>query len=183
MARLSSMALLGIALLASACGGDEDTLEAFRVTVTPVSDCEQSGQGPVSCVDEAELSAVSVTGRWVFDYVGADTFVLLTEDGRTLPGVYFADDGRVLTTACTGTGGVCHFARVRSAGEDAQSGCVRRKQRLVDLTILDGVLAGELFDESFTDETCDTSSVSQLRATLAGTRVDEDVLAREEFKP
>lgn len=183
MARLRALTLLAIALPLSACGGDEDPLEAFTVTLTPVSDCEQVGQGAVNCVDESELSAVSVTGRWVFDYVGADTFVLLTEDGRTLPGVYFSNDGRVVTTACTGGGGVCHFARVRASGEDAQSGCVRQEQRLVDLTISDGQLVGELFDESFTDEGCETAVVSQLRVSLSGTRVDEDVRAREEYAP
>lgn len=172
--------VLPLALALAACG-DDDTLEAYSVRLTPISDCEQSGVGAVNCVDESQLSSVHVTGRWLFDYRGSDTFVLLTQDGRTLPGVYFANDGRVQTSACTGGGGVCHFARVRSAEDEPGSGCLRQQQRLVDLTVVDGELSGVLFDETFTDDACDAPFVRQLRVALSGTLVEEDVLAREEY--
>ncbi len=178
------LALVAVAALPlPACGGEEDDLAAYEVTLTPRSDCEQVGQGGVNCVDEVELASVSRSGRWLFDYRGPDTFVLLTEDGRTLPGVYFANDGRVSTTSCTGGGGVCHFARVRSSGEDPQSGCPREQQHLVDLAVVDGVLTGELFDEAFTAEGCATPIIRQLRVTLEGVLLDEAVPARAEYAP
>lgn len=178
-----AVALLAFALPLSGCGGDEDTLVAFDVTMTGVSDCEQVGQGGVNCADEAALGDVSVTGRWLFDYRGPDTFVLLSEDGRTVPGVYFANDGRVTTTACLGGGGTCHFARVRSSGEDPQSGCPREEQRLVDLAIVDDTLTGEMFDEAFTAEGCETPIIRQLRVSVTGTRADDIVPARERYAP
>lgn len=181
--RSCALTLVVISLSLSACGGDEDTLAAFDVTLTPFSDCEQVGQGGVNCVDESALRAVSVQGRWLFDYRGPDTFVLLTENGRTVPGVYFSNDGRAVTSVCTGEGGVCHFARVRSSGEDPQSGCPRESQRLIDLTVMNGALSGELFEEAFTAEGCETSIIRQVRVELSGSLVDETVSAREEYKP
>lgn len=173
--------ILAIALALCACG-DEDKLTAFDVTLTTFSDCEQVGQGGANCADEAGLRAVSIEGRWLFDYRGADTFLLVTENGRTLPGVYFANNTEV-TATCTGDGGVCHFARVRSSGEDPQSGCARQSQRLADLVVIEGALSGELFEESFTGEECETPQVRQVRIEVSGTVSEETVPAREEYAP
>lgn len=179
-----ALASLALALLLAACGDEEGSLAAFAVTLQPVFDCEQVGQqGNVNCADEEDLAAVSVQGRWVFEYRGPDTFVLLTEDGRTLPGVYFNDNGRVITNACTGAGGVCHFARVRSSGTDPGTGCLRQTQHLVDLTIADGQLEGMMFDEAFTAEECTSPFRRQLQVALFGALVETDVFAREEYAP
>lgn len=174
---------LALALASSACGGEEDTVVPFDVTLTPFSDCEQVGQGGVNCATEDELRSVTVKGRWIVDYRGADTFVLLTEDGRTVPGVYFPDTGQVETRACTGAGGTCHFARVRSASTDPQSGCPRNEERVVDLTVNDGQLTGEMSDIAFTEEGCGTSIIRELLIEVTGTEADEIVPARAEFTP
>lgn len=166
-----------------ACAGDdEDTLQPFEVSLTTMSDCSQVGQGAVNCTDESALRALTTTARWVIDYRGPDTFVLLTDTGRTLPGVYFANDGRVQTRSCTGEGGTCHFSRTRFAGEDPQSGCPRQLQRVVDLRTVDGELVGEASDVSFTEEGCESSLVRELLIEVTGVAVDEAVPARETFK-
>jgi hypothetical protein len=176
------LASLSFALLLSACGS-EGTLATYAVTLQTIFDCERVGQqGNVSCADEDALAAVRVTGRWVFEYIGRDTFVLLTDDGRTLPGVYFTDTGRVQTNACTGTGGVCHFARVRSSGSDT-NGCLRQSQYLVDFTVNDGALSGILFDETFTAEGCASPFLRQMQGSITGELVETDVFARERYEP
>jgi hypothetical protein len=172
-----------LALLLSACGG-EDTLAPFDVTLTAFSDCEQVGQGGVNCADEGALRAVSVEGRWVIDYRTGNTFVLVTENGRSLPGVYFANDGRVATRACTGAeGGTCHFSRVRTTGEDPQSGCPRTEERVIDVVVADGQVQGQLSDVGFTAEGCGTPIIRELLVQVTGAAASEAVRARQEFGP
>jgi hypothetical protein len=173
-------ALLGGAL---ACGGDEETVFPFEVTLRTMEDCSVLGQGALNCADEASLQALEITARWVFDYRGRDTFVLLTDTGRTLPGVYFRNNGNLVTGACGGEGGTCLFSRTTSSGDDPQSGCPRVVQHVVDVRAVDGELVGQTVSFSATEEGCGTQLQRRLAVEVRGVALDEAVHAREAYTP
>lgn len=173
-----------VALLALGAGcAPEDTLLPFDVTLITLSDCSQVGQGGVNCEDEEDLQGVTLQGRWIFDYRGADTFAVTTESGKTIAGVYFANDGRVETTACQGTGGVCHFARTRFAATDEATGCTKLTERVIDVVASDeGLLFGQMTDVSVVEE-CETSLITQVIIDVSGAELDEAVRSREGAQP
>lgn len=166
------------------CGEPEDTLAPFDVTLMTVSDCSQVGQGGVNCENEADLLEVSVSGRWVFDYRGVDTFIVTTHTGKSVAGVYFTNDGRVTTRSCQGEGGTCHFARTRFATTDEGTGCTQIIERVIDVvTADDGTLFGEMTDVAFTDETCGTSLITEVIVSLDGAAVEQAARVREGVSP
>lgn len=176
------LGVLGAALALAGCGGDDSSLRTYDIHLVTQSDCSQVGQGAVSCEDPEALAALSVSGQWVFDYRGADTFVVTTDEGRAVPGIFFNNTGDIETTACTGQGGVCHFARARKDELDVESSCFKIRERVIDVYIQDDdTLTGQLSDVQFTDETCGTSLVTEVIVQVQGTLADETVAAREAF--
>lgn len=186
--RRTSLAAASLAVGLSFAGllggcGPEDTLQAYEVTITTTEDCSQVGAGPVQCADPEVLRQVSTTGRWIFDYRGVDTFALTTDTGRVLPGVYFSNNGGLISESCTGQGGRCHFARSRTDSVDPNTGCLRIEERVIDVFDLDGALSGLMSDVIVSDESCGTSNVRQILIEVTGHPVDEPVHAREVFEP
>jgi hypothetical protein len=175
-----------LCLLATvACGGPEDTLTAYDVSMVTLTDCSQVGQGGINCEDAEQLSQVTRTGRWILDHRGVDTFVLTTEDGKSVAGVYFAnncvpgDPNTVCTPACQGEGGSCHFARTRFTTVDPATGCAQETQRIVDSRVVDDQLVGLFIDLTVTEETCEVSLITQVEIQVTGTLSEEAVVARE----
>ena len=163
--------------------GPEDSIEAYDVGIVTYSDCSQVGAGAVQCIDEGVLREVSTRGRWIVDYRDIDMFTLTTHTGRVLPGVYFANDGRALSGSCNGEGGRCLFTHNRIDSVDERTGCLRTEERIVDVRVIDGEMTGEVSDVIATDPTCGTSNIREVLMEVTGHRVDEAVLAREEFAP
>lgn len=180
--RMLMFALFSAVILGTACG-EEDDWKAFDVSHMAIQDCAQVGANAVQCEDAEALAKIAYQGRWIYDYSGSDTMTLLTENGRFLPGVFFANDGRLTTIACLGGGGICHFARSRTESRDPTTGCLRIIERRVDVVIENDALAGEIVEETMSDESCGTASIRQLISQVSGTRVEEVVLAREEVSP
>jgi hypothetical protein len=180
---MRSLLSIGALALLVGCGGPEDTLAAFDVTLVTFSDCSQVGQGGVNCTDEEELRSVTMAGRWIVDYRGIDTFSITTDDGRVLPGVYFNNDGRTQSPNCAGQGGTCHFARTRSDEQDADTGCLRISERVIDVYVLDGEMSGQMSAVEFTDQSCGTPLIEELLVEVEGALVDEPVRAREVVLP
>jgi hypothetical protein len=166
----TSLALLG-------CGGG-DNVAAFDIVEVVDSDCSQGESGQINCIDPATFQDVERIGRWTIETVDADHFVLTTENGRVLPGVQFANNGRILSDQCTGQGGRCFFTRSRTDTLEAQTGCVRIVDRVIDVVIQDGVLTGQRSDVQFVDD-CDASNVRQQIVRVEGVEVDEPIRARE----
>lgn len=175
-------ALLLGCLALIACG-DDDAWVAFDVSYAATQDCAQVGANAVQCEDAAALAQTTYEGRWIYDYAGSNTLTLITDTGRFLPGVYFQNDGRLNTVACQGGGGTCHFARSRTESSDPQTGCIRIIERRVDVVLEGEQLAGELVEETMSDESCGTANIRQLIFQVNGSRVPEAVLAREEVSP
>ena len=176
------LALLSAVVLGAGCA-EEDDWKAFDVSYIAIQDCAQVGANAVQCEDAETLAKIAYQGRWIYDYSGSDTMTLLTDQGRFLPGVFFANDGRLTTVTCLGGGGVCHFARSRTESRDPSTGCLRIIERRVDVVIENDALAGEIVEETMSDESCGTANIRQLISQVSGTRVDEVVLAREEVSP
>lgn len=174
----------GLAVLAlAACGDEEARWQAFEVTLQPAEDCSQTGANAVQCVEVESLQATTLQGRWVFEYRGPDTFALVTEGGRVIPGVHVPNDGRLTTNSCTGQGGVCHFARARTDAVDPDTGCLRIVEYAIDVRVQQDALSGTISDVTFSDESCGTPSIRQVITEVAGTRLEEAVRAREEAQP
>ena len=172
------------ALGASACA-PESGLEGFDVTLVPVVDCTQTNL-TVDCADEDVLAQTKVTARWIVER--SDTGIgvaVTTHDGVTLPGWRFANDLSVTEVpGCSGEGGLCTFARHRTASvDDNDNGCTRQSNRVfAGHTSADDaeVLEGFFSDVTAADENCGTASTTEQTWSVTARRVDEPVLARQE---
>lgn len=165
------------------CAAGEDRLQSFTVTLVGVSDCAQVEQAPVSCLDPAELSAVRQQVRWWVEMLDDDIFMLYDQSGRAVPGVRFANNGRVLTGACEGGGGDCLFARTTTTDSERVPGCEVTEQYVVDVTHVDDELQGELLELAYTEETCPTLYLAERRVRIEGLRDDEEIPARARYAP
>ena len=169
---------------AGACGGPS-LLEGWDVTLTPVLDCTQTNLS-VDCVDDAELAAITVQGRFLVSLSEQGLGIALTtHEGLTLPGWRFENDGRTADVeGCDGSGGECTFARRRTASVDENAGgCARAADHVFAGTTTDevaGVLEGLYSQITTASEECGTSSIVQAAFVVTGRRVDEPVLAREQ---
>lgn len=191
---LGPLALFSVLALGLCACGEDDHLAAFDVELVTISDCFQRidttvnppAPLPVSCEDTEALLAVTVLGRWIFDYRGRDTFVATTHDGRAVPGVFFANDGQVLVSQrspCQGQGGTCHFARTRTDETDLETGCLRISERVIDVVVNEGTITGEVTDVQVSEDGCgDTSVINEEVVSVEGVLANEVVRAREVFQ-
>ena len=160
-------------VLWAGCGVSVEPLEGFDVVISPVEDCTLTGATTRDCIDQALLAQRRTKGRWVLEHAANDAFTLTKEDGATLPGITFPDDGVALTEPpCDERGGLCYFGRRRfESTDDRDNGCTSFGESLVILLRQDsGTFTGLLADTQGTDQDCGTSTVVQRRFNVTGTR-------------
>jgi hypothetical protein len=165
-----------LALLGVGCGVAVEPLEGFDVVVSPTEDCTLTGATTRDCVDAALLAQRRTKGRWIFEHSKDEAFALTTEEGATLAGITFLDDGVVLNEPpCIGAGGLCYFARRRfESTDEGNNGCTVFGETVVILLRLeDGTFSGILSDTQGTDQDCGTSTVVQRRHSVTGVLVQE----------
>jgi hypothetical protein len=170
-----------------ACGGSATgvELQGLDVTLVQTEQCTLTGQASRNCTDPAELGQTKTAARW-FVSTNADdvTLTVTTDDGRTLAGVSFDNDGTSLNTpGCAGEGGECVFARRRFSTSDTNTGCQTFDELFVvgHFDVDDArVFAGEYTAVAGANEACGTATVNESIFAIAGTVVDEPVLAIEE---
>lgn len=173
------------ASLGAGCGVAYEPLEGFDVTITPAEDCTLTGATSRNCIDPIILSQQKTRGRWIFEHSVDDAFTVTLEDGVTIAGILFNDDGVVLNEApCTGTGGLCYFGRRRfESTDDRNNGCTSFGELvLILLRTEDGSFSGIVANTEGTDQDCGTSTVVQTRDDVIGTRVDEASQSRADFE-
>lgn len=184
---LLSSSLASLALLAAlGCRPALAPLQGYAVVRQPIVDCTLTGATSRDCVEDSVLAQQRVRGRWIFEHAPQDSFTLTTEEGVTLPGIFFDDDGVVLNEPpCVGEGGLCYFARRQFESVDERQGGCTRFGELVAILRRDpeGNLAGILGDQNGTDERCGTSTIVQRIDDITGTPTDEPALARPTEEP
>jgi hypothetical protein len=172
----------GVAFTACA---PQSRLEGFDVTLVPVVDCTQTNL-TVDCADEDVLAQTTLTTRWIVERSESGIGVAVTtHEGVTLPGWRFENDLSVTEVpGCSGEGGVCTFARHRTASvNDNDNGCGRQSTRVFaghtsadDANLVEGFFS----DITAADENCGTASTTEQTWSVTARRVDEPVLARQE---
>lgn len=172
----------GLTLLVLAgCRPSLAPLQGYDVVRQPIIDCTLTGATSRDCVEEGELAQRRARGRWLIEHTPQDTFSLTTEEGITLPGIWFDDDGQVLSEPpCVGEGGICYFARRKfESVDERQGGCTRFGELVAILRReTEGTIAGIIGDQNGTDERCGTSTIVQRIDDVTGTPTDEPALAR-----
>lgn len=170
-----------------ACGGSSTgvELQGLDVTLVQTEECTLTGQASRNCTDPAELGLTSTSARWIVSTSGDGvTLTVTTDDGRTLPGLRFANDATSLNTAgCAGEGGECVFARRRFSTSDVNTGCETFDELFVvgHYTLDDDrVFVGEYTAVAGATEGCGTATVNESIFAISGTVVDQPVLAIEE---
>jgi hypothetical protein len=176
-----SLVLAAVVAAASlaGCGVDTKDLEAFEVTITPALDCTRNASSN-SCVDEDVLAAQRTKGRWVIEHGPGLTFLATLEEGESITGVYFSDDGQLtenLNTIlngqpCQGAGGLCYFGRQRFTSTDPDNNnCTRFGElALVIHRDTDDGFVGRIGDTRGSDDLCGTATVVQRVEDVTGTR-------------
>lgn len=162
--------------LGGGCGVSVKPLEGFDVVITPNKDCTLTGATTQDCVDEAVLAQRRTRGHWIFEHSTDEAFTVTTEEGTTLPGITFYDDGFVLNEApCVGEGGLCYFGRRRfESTDDRDNGCTSFGESVVILLRQDdGTFAGLFNEIQGTDQDCGTSTVLQRSFNVTGTILPE----------
>lgn len=163
-------------VLASACSNGVEPLEGFDVTITRAEDCTLTGATSRNCIDPVALSQQKTRGRWIIEHSVDDAFTVTLEDGVTVAGILFQDDGIVLNEEpCVGTGGLCYFGRRRfESTDDRNNGCTAFGELvLILLRGEDANFNGIIANTEGTDQDCGTSTVVQTRDTVVGTRIEE----------
>lgn len=193
-AALGCVALGCLAFTATAGCGPVDNLTAFDVEVTVFSDCSQTASSAPQCGDEEQLRSTTRFGRWYIEDLGGanaliplSQFILTDDQGRSVTGIHFVDNGAVTETdSCDGSGGECYFARtqVDEANPDDPDNLPENRcstfARAYDFKIdFEGNISGIWQDVQIENEVCSTPFVGQVLAEVRGTVVDEEVMARE----
>lgn len=180
-ARLPSA--LAFSVVAAACGPSVAPVEAFAVVVAPTQDCTLTGATSRDCVDTAVLEQQRTRGRWILEHGANNGFTVTTEEGITLPGIHFVDDGRepAVAPTCQGEGGRCYFARRRFESTDENNNdCTRFGELLVILRRTeDGTITGLRSDTQGATETCGTSTTLERVDAVTGTLLPEAAAARD----
>ncbi len=177
---LSTSAAL-VLLATGACAPALAPLQGYEVVRQPIIDCTLTGATSRDCVDEAELAQRRTRAHWIIEHTPEESFTLTTEEGVTLPGIWFTDNGRSLNEPpCTGEGGICYFARRKFESID-QNDCTRFGE-LVAILRRDpeGAVAGIIGDQNGSDEGCGTSTIVQRIDDVTGTPTAEPALVRGE---
>ena len=176
-------ALTLLVLLAAACGPSPQPLEAFDVTLVPTRDCTTTGATSQDCTDAATLAQQSIAGRWILEHGASESFTLTTEEGITLPGIDFNDDGTILNQApCVGQGGLCYFARRKIDSVDPHNNNCQKFAELVAILRRtdDASFSGILSDTQGSDANCGTSNVIEHVSNVNGKRSGAPALSRVE---
>lgn len=182
---LVTSALLAL-LAAGACRPWLAPLQGYDVVRQPIIDCTLTGATSRDCVEDAELARRRTRAHWVIEHGPQESFTLTTEEGVTLPGIWFDDDGVVLgEPPCTGEGGICYFARRKfESVDDRQGGCTRFGELVAIMRRdLEGTVTGIIGDQNGTDERCGTSTIVQRIDDVTGTPTDQAALARAAESP
>jgi hypothetical protein len=187
VALLAPLAPLALLVLPASvgCGVAVQPLEGFDVTLTPTTDCTLTGATSQNCIDPIILAQQKTRGRWIFEHSVDDAFTVTLEDGVTVAGILFEDDGIVLDEApCEGLGGLCYFGRRRfESTDDRNNGCTAFGELvLILLRGEDGTFRGITASTEGTDQDCGTSTVVQTRADVVGTRVEEPAQPRADVE-
>jgi hypothetical protein len=172
-------------LFTCGCGVSTQPLEGFDVVIKPTQQCTLTGATVRACTDPATLAQQTTKGRWIFEQGANESFDLTTEDGITLPGIFFNDDASVLNQApCVGkgNGALCYFARRKFSSSDPKNnGCTTFGELVaILLRTEDTKFSGTLTDTNGKDQACGTATVSQNIFSVVGTRQNDASLAREE---
>ena len=186
-ARSSAAAfVVGLAVVVGGCGGGLGVgVDALDVTLTKTVECSQTGLATRNCVDAAVLGQQTISGRWIVETGSDNTSLVLTlQDGRTLTGLGFPDDGRLLSTSeCAGDGGRCLFARRRESSIDINSGC----QTFDELFVVGRFdpetpedFVGTFNSIVGADAACGTASSTERGFSVAGVIVEQPVRALQE---
>ena len=173
-------------LVTGACRPALAPLQGYDVVRQPIIDCTLTGATSRDCVEDAELAQRRTRAHWVIEHQPQESFTLTTEDGVTLPGIWFFDDGVVLNEPpCSGEGGVCYFARRKfESVDDRQEGCTRFGELVAILRRdSEGTVTGIIGDQNGTDERCGTSTIVQRIDDVTGTPTDEPSVARAAEQP
>jgi hypothetical protein len=188
-----TMSLGIIALACAGCGISLAPLEAWDMTVKRVSECSIVGEGQQNCVPDEQLASRTTKGRWIVEHGPDESFTVTLHDGATYSGIYFADDGRTLTSPappCTGNGeGLCYFARDRAASIDENDNqCARTSEYLVvaRLTETEGTrkLEANVSNRTLVDDNCSAPAFTEVIETGTGVFDTEHVSrAAAEAKP
>lgn len=178
----AALVLLG----AGACRPGLAPLQGYAVVRQPIIDCTLTGATSRDCVDDSELAQRRTHAHWVVEHTPEETFTLTTEEGVTLPGIWFDDNGTVLNEPpCTGEGGLCYFARRKFESVDARENDCTRFGELVSILrrAPDGTIAGIIGDQNGTNERCGTSTIVQRIDDVTGEPTAEPAPVRDEGEP
>jgi hypothetical protein len=176
--------LVAFLLLLAGCGQSVPQIQGYGVTRTPTVDCTLTGATSQACIDPEALAQQKLIGRWIIERQPQDSFTLTTEDGLTIPGIFFPDDGIILPEPpCEGLGGLCFFARRKFESVDARdNNCTKFGELVVILRrVDDGTFTGVFADQSGSDENCGTSTIVQRIYDVTGVPDEEASLARQEL--
>lgn len=186
LASSAPFAVLLVVLAAGACRPVLAPLQGYDVVRQPILDCTLTGSTSRDCIDDAELAQRRTRAHWVVEHAPQESFSLTLEDGVTLPGIWFDDDGLVLSDPpCTGEGGLCYFARRKFESVDERQGGCTRFGELVAILRRDheGTVSGIIGDQNGTDERCGTSTIVQRIDEVSGAPTEEPALARPGVEP
>ena len=78
-------------------------------------------------------------GHWVLDRAADAAFTITTEDGNTVAGLTFPNDGSVLNAdGCKSEGGECYFARRKSSNTDPSNNTCEKFAQFVVIAHFEG---------------------------------------------
>ena len=78
--------------------GPRNSLDGFDVVVQKTAECTVTGDFSRQCEDVAVLAQTTLEARWYVEVADDDASVTVTtNEGRTLPGLRFNNDGSVIS--------------------------------------------------------------------------------------
>ena len=186
---LAAVVAVVAVVVGTSCGPSYPEIIGVDVTLVKNADCTQTGQGPPSCVPAEDLARNVTKGRWLIEIEpDQSSATVTTQDGRTLVGLTFPNDGAVIVTdGCAGEGGDCVFVRRRFDSTDANNNNCRTFGELVAVGHFPPddpeQFVGVLSDINGVTEACGTPSTNQDAFAVTGTRVAQPVRSLEEANP
>ncbi len=175
-----------MAAAVTSCGSGIDVgVDALDVQLVKTSECSLTGQATRNCIDVAVLAQTTLTARWIVQSSDDRSSISITrEDGDTMAGLAFQNDGVTLNTAgCSGEGGRCLFVRRRSNSSDVNTGCVRFEEVFAVGHFLPDDprhFVGNLNAVAGSNEACGQAITTEVITTIDGTLAEQPVLALQE---
>ncbi len=182
-------AFCGILCVVAAGCGPRNALDGFDVVVQKTSECTVTGDFSRQCEDVAVLAQTSLEARWYVEIADDDASVTVTtHEGRTLPGLRFANDGSVISVdGCAGEGGNCVFVRRRfSTTDNNNNGCGTFGELIFVGHAPDDDperLTGFFSDVSGNTAECGTQTVNEVVFSVDGRRVEVPARSLQEATP